>query len=170
MERNMADGTSVIGRKIVLWKLDHRIDAYTDQMGISHPGAVVLEEIPVTIIQTKNVPGNYSKKDHTMAGWKAVSERGEEFVCNWDHYPEDSYNPTYSWTGRGNRRLELFVDACQAYNMKVVPVATRGGIKAVPTGAHICEKHDKVYVDESIGCFLCWTENLPPMEAQKSPA
>jgi hypothetical protein len=85
----------MIGKKFVLWRTEFRGNGYKDQLGISHKAYVVLEQIPVTITEVKKVPDMWSDKQYE--GWKAVSETGEEFTCNWNSFPSDSMTPTYFW-------------------------------------------------------------------------
>ena len=144
---------SRIGKKYILWRVEYRLDAYRDHLERAHEGFVVLEEIPVTVIELKEVRGMWSNDTYT--GYKAVSEDGEEFTCNWGSFPDDSMTPTFYWDGRKDYRgTWVPEDAFQRVNMKIFPCVTETGERAIPTGALYCEKHDHYYLEECIGCRL----------------
>ena len=152
-----------IGTKFTLWREDFKHDAYKDQMGMFHSGYVVLEQIPVTIVEVKKVKGMFGGGEYE--GWKAVSAKGEEFTNNWDSFPDDSMTPTYYWDCRqDNRGLWRPVDACQAYGFLSAHVTPKGK-KVKVLGAEYCKKHDKYFIKrvDSVllyGCFKCYCDTL----------
>lgn len=141
----------IIGRKFVLWHTKMDLKAYKDQMGIYHSGYIVLEEFIVTIVETKKVPnmwgGGFSD------GWRALTEMGREFTCNWHSYPDDSITPTYYWdvVKEDDGSLWTPEDAKQAYGHGY-PYVRPDGSRAIPEGMQVCSEHDIAYFDE---CWKC---------------
>lgn len=143
---------SKVGREYVLWHCEYRSSAYIDQMGRGHDGYVVLEQIPVTVNEVKQVPNTWGKG--TSPGWKALAKDGREFTCNWEHFPDDSSTPSYFWDGyRHGNELWQPVDAVQAYGFGLAHV-TPEGERAIPEGATICEKHNTAFLLGDY-CFRC---------------
>lgn len=89
------------GNKILLFKIEQQEKAYKDQYNVFHPAWVVLEEVWVTITETKEVSGDYKTKNK-YTGFKAVSEIGEEFFQNWEYFPMTSYAPYHCWYKKNN--------------------------------------------------------------------
>jgi len=144
---------NMIGKKFVLWHEEYVSGAYKDQMGVSHSGYVVSEQILVTVIETKKVPVMWGKGEDE--GWKAISDAGEEFTCNWNSFPDDSMTPTYYWDARKDARgLWQPVDGIQTYNQGTGVHCNSDGTKCKPLGANICKKHNYAYLDGE-ECFRC---------------
>jgi hypothetical protein len=83
-----------LGRKLTLLRTKFSHKAYRDQLGIFQTGYIVLESYNVKIIEIKAVPGLWDTK-HQYEGWKAVTDNGKEFTCNWNTFPDDSITPTF---------------------------------------------------------------------------
>ncbi len=143
---------SSLGRKLVLWRVEHRAAAYKDQFGRVHTALVIVEEIPVTITEVKMIPGNYSAK--LYEGFLATSEDGRTFTCNWEgKFPEESISPTWRWW---DGKAKIFFDACQLFNVSAgYPCITKDGNLAIPAGATYCEEHNFVFLPDGIGCITC---------------
>jgi hypothetical protein len=152
-----------IGDKFTLWRTERKQNAYTDQYGISHVGYVVEEEVIVTVINVRHdVPGMFGSDVHT--GWKAKSESGEELLCNWDQFPDDSHTPTYYWwaSSRMNRPHQLRLeDAVQSINFNYTmntPVLDKNGELYKLSGHHIdyCIEHSLAYyTNDETSCWKC---------------
>jgi hypothetical protein len=151
----------MIGETFVLWKEEFSNKAYRDQMGIWQSGYVVRKEYVVTIIETKKVRGMWGSDEYD--GWKAISEEGFVFTCNWDVFPDDSPTPSYYWDGvdDGIGGYWRPVDAIQASQM--FPHVDALGNKVIPAGAKICEKHGVLFLDEC--CWHCEYENIKANKA-----
>lgn len=117
-----------IGRKVILWNLQHRTDAYTDQLGVQHSADVVLEEIEVTIAETKRVPNAWGRGHGE--GWKGLDDTGREFFCNWESFPDDSMAPSFSWSSPSTSGQ--LVDAGQAYRLNPNGNIRTDGSRAIP--------------------------------------
>ncbi|MDP1689438.1 MAG: hypothetical protein Q8L47_04930 [bacterium] len=138
---------SNIGRKFILWRIMYRNDAYIDHIGRTHRGNIVLEQISVTIIEEKEVKGVTSS--NVYKGLRAMQENCEVFTLNWLSYPDHSGTPTYYWDSirrKGDSELWFPIDACQAFNLNIVPHVTPHNTKAFPIGAWFCQKHDFAYI------------------------
>ncbi len=95
-------------------------------------------------------------------GWKAMTDDGEFFTCNWDVFPDESMNPTFHWYSVERDSDDgpwTPVDACQAVNMGMDVHVTPEGEPAIPVGATLCEKHNQVYL-EGDDCFECAMRKL----------
>lgn len=143
---------SIIGTKIVLWKEEFSLSAYVDQMGVAQKGYIVTEEYPVTIIETKKVKGMWGNSEYD--GWKAITEDGRVFTCNWDSFPDDSMTPTYYWDVVKENNGELWqpVDAIQS--VRYFPCVDVNGNRKMPVNSKTCEKHNEVYL-LSENCWKC---------------
>ncbi len=140
-----------IGRKLVLWFTEYSNEAYTDQMGIKHPGYIVKEQIPVTIIKVKKVP--YLFGDGYGEGWLAKSDTGEEFTCNWNRFPDDSMTPTYYWdVKKDHRGLWEPVDAIQTQGW--YPHVDEKGNQCIPINSVFCKNHNITYLKDG-ECWKC---------------
>ena len=143
---------SPLGTKIVLWKEEYSPNAYVDQMGVSQLGYIVYDEFLVTIVEVKQVRGRWGNSFYE--GWKAVTENGDEFTCNWEIFPDDSMTPTYYWDARNdNGVLWRPVDAIQAHNF--FPHVDIYGNKKLPMMSKVCEKHSDALHLESDVCWKC---------------
>lgn len=141
-----------LGQKYVLWRSEYKRDAYIDQFEHQHAGYLVLEQIVVTVSEICNTVKDMWTGLNNCTGWKAVSESGEVFTCNWEVYPSDSMTPTYYWDVREDARgLWQPEDACQAWDM--YPHVDANGQKIMPIGTIICDKHHIASIDEP--CWRC---------------
>ena len=165
----------MIGRKLVLWREEYRSNAYTDQAGVSQGGYVVLEQIPVTITETRKVPGMWGGPEKKYEGWKAIADHtGEEFTCNWFSFPDDSMTPAYYWDARTDSRGTWQpVDACQAFNHGYAHV-NEDGTRCNPIGATICSKHingksirQRPYAYMDDGEDFCFPCHIAELEAKR---
>ena len=149
----------MIGRKFVLWREDYRRDTYKDQFGRSHRGYVILKEAIVTVIEEKQISYMWSRGNGI--GLRAVTEDGVEYTRNWHSYPDDSMTPTYYWDVVEQETDVLWepVDAYQAYNLKVSVYVKEDDTKAIPSGAQICDTHDRAF-QEGNKCVNCYFESL----------
>jgi hypothetical protein len=146
-----------IGDKVILWKEEFSQRAYKDQFNKYHEGYIILDEFIAIISEIKKVKGMFGNGEHE--GWKAITNNGEEFTCNWNIFPDDSMTPTYYWDiVKDNTGLWRPTDAIQASNTGYIFVDIDGN-KKIPMGAKICNKHeyDVTYLDE---CWRC-RFNLP---------
>ncbi len=137
-----------IGDKLVLWKAEYNKAAYTDQMGQTHTGYVVTEEVHCVVVELKTVPDMWCDKIHIDGGVKVKAPDGREFINNWSSFASDSMAPRFYW--HDEKTYDEFVHAIQAYNGMYPYV--KDGQKAVPDGATICEEHRQAFYDE---CFYC---------------
>lgn len=116
-------------RKVVLWDTRYEENAYKDQFGFSHPGYIVDNEFIVTIVDEQYVGGMFG--DGIYEGWKAVTNDGMVFTCNWNIFPNDSATPTYYWDARRDgEHIWKPVDAHQA--SKFMPHFDKDGNLKVP--------------------------------------
>jgi hypothetical protein len=98
------------GNKILLFKIEQQRKAYKDQYNVFQTAWVVLEEVEVTLTETKEVSGDYEPKNK-YTGFKAVSETGEEFFQNWDYFPMDSPAPYKCWYKKSDHSCEEYVNS-----------------------------------------------------------
>jgi hypothetical protein len=98
------------GNKISLFKIEYQERAYKDQYNVFHPAWVVLEEVEVTIVDTKEVLGDYDSKCKET-GFKAVSEAGEEFFQNWESFSMTSPSPYHHWYKTNGDDYEEYVNS-----------------------------------------------------------
>ena len=139
----------MIGKTIVLWKEEFSNRAYQDQMGIWQGGYVVKNEYVVTIIETQKVRGMWGNSEYD--GWKAITNDGQVFTCNWNNFPDDSIAPTYYWdVVNSNGELWMPVDAIQA--ARVYPHVDENGDKKFPIGSSECRKHNVLFLNK---CWYC---------------
>jgi len=158
---------SRLGWKFVLWKSYYQQDAYKDQLGITHDGYVVTDEIVVTVIEERHdVPSMWGPEANND-GWIArADEGGREYYCNWEIYPDDSMTPAYFWdTKVEGAEFWQPEDAVQAYNSKHIPHVRPDGSRAVPAGVEICPKHDYAwYIRKGLvsgeQCFKCMCDAI----------
>lgn len=150
-----------VGDIYTLWTTKYSREAYNDQMGRSHSGYFVREQIIVTVHQVKHDVIDMWTGERRHTGLLAYNDCDEEFKCNWEVFPSDSMTPTYYWQAvRRNGDLVQPVDSVQAYNGGF-SVYAFDNKKALPIGNHVkhCTKHDKVYYTwTTIGCFNCHIE------------
>jgi len=139
-----------IGRKVSLWTTKYVQGAYKDQHGVKHDAYVVDEQWLAIIAEAKEVPGVYGEGKHE--GWKATTEKGEVFTCNWTRFPDDSMFPTFMWYMEKGRKVAN--DACQEYGRKMALILDKDGKRAIPLGAEACEQHELAFMPGD-GCYLC---------------
>lgn len=153
-----------VGNKFTLWIERYDLEAYTDQMGLKHPGYTIDEIVVVEVCEIrKDVPCMWTdKKDYT--GWRAISQSGELFQNNWNVFPSDSFSPTYYWdaiTIRDGKRVQP-VDAIQAYKSSTPHLLVESDVRAIPTGSHVlsCKKHNEFWYDwQHDSCMKCYYES-----------
>lgn len=147
---------SQIGRKVVLWDEQYRKNAYIDQLGISHNAFVVLREFVVRIIEEREVKNVWGSGMST--GWKAITEDGRVFTCNWNSFPDDSMTPTYYWDAiNEDGYIWNPVDAVQACS--IMPHVDEKGNRAIPIGSTTCQKHNILHLDNE-QCWKCDYEKM----------
>ena len=119
---------SNLGRKLTLLRTKFSMSAYQDQMGIRHSGYIVLEAYPVEIIETRQVKGMWGGGEYE--GWKAITEDGKVFTCNWESFPDDSITPAFYWNGiKDENGLWQPEDAEQALAYGAAPYVDEFGNK-----------------------------------------
>lgn len=140
----------MIGTKLVLWKREFSRQAYLDQMGVWQSAYVVKKEYVVTIIETKKVKGAWGKGLYD--GWKATTEDGKEFTCNWNVFPDDSITPSYFWDAVEDDDGKFWqpVDAIQACEIHLH--VDEIGERKFPVNSLRCSKHNTVFLDT---CWRC---------------
>lgn len=145
---------SKVGTRFLLWRREWRHVATTSSRVGNGDGWVVLEEIPVTVIdQRTDVPGMFGR-DKKYLGLKARADDGREFTRNWDSYPDDAMTgATLSWY-HINAKEEApghgYVDAIQASSIFYRAIGGQyydeeGNFK-VPTGAQVCPRHGDTFL------------------------
>jgi len=142
-----------IGTQFVLWKEEYSNAAYKDQLGKDHDGYIVLEEFVVTVTEVKTVPGTWSREPYE--GWKAVTEDGKEFTCNFTSFPDDSMTPTYFWDTVVDEDVWQPVNAEQAFEFYIH--VDKEGNRKIPIGHSVCAKHNIAFTKT---CWRCdWDQH-----------
>lgn len=154
----------MVGRKLTLWREEYRRDAYFDQFGMPHRGRLVVEEIPVTVVEEKSVSGDYGSESDSYKGLRALARDGRVFVQNWDYFPETSLMPTYYWfhfKGDISNPTDVYevVDSIQAANHNKLygPYVHADGTRAIPQHENVryCAKHDYFH-GGGAATTICW--------------
>lgn len=142
----------------VLWHVEDLSQGYVDQFGIPHRAFVVVEHIPVMVVQKRAVLSLADGKQHEAL--RAVSmQTREAFTRDWAGFVAGSMAPGFHWDYRKDERgIWRPVDGCMAYNLKLfIPYVTPDGQRAVPMGAEICRMHDQAFLGDR-GCIGCRVE------------
>ena len=111
---------SQMGKRLRIWKTDLNFKAYKDQFGIEHEAYLIIDEVDITIVATRDVKGNYGGS-YPKRGYKAISTDGRIFFQNWNSLDELSMNSSFYWHAaegghwenaeqRGRYRLCLYED------------------------------------------------------------
>lgn len=143
----------MVGTRFLLWRREWRQIATTSSRVGTDSGWIVLEEVPIIVIEQRNdVPGMFG--NGTFLGLKARADDGREFTRNWDSYPDDAMTGATSRWYHINRDdgapFEDFVDAIQASSIFYRAIGgqyydEQGEFK-VPTGAEICMLHGDTFL------------------------
>jgi hypothetical protein len=160
------------GDEILLFKKERQEKAYQDQYHVYHPAHVVLEEVLVTVTETKEVGGDYNPSEkHT--GFKAVSEDGREFYQNWESFPMTSHNPYAGWYSKEGENYHEYVNSREevskfflehhsklfSKNKETIPdevhmpLITKDG-EFVPARFEYCTEHLKPF-PKGEDCYRC---------------
>lgn len=143
----------MIGTEFLLWRREWRSVATTASRVGRADGWVVLEEVPVVVIEQRNdVPGMFGRSVFT--GLKAHSKDGREFTRNWDVYPDDAMTgATLYWRHANAVRSAPHTDMVDAIQASSVFYRAIGGQYydeagefKVPTGADICLLHGDTFL------------------------
>lgn len=157
-----------IGDKYTLWLSEYSREAYVDQLGRSHPGYKIIEQVIVQVTRVRNDVRDMWTGEHIHRGILAVSiystalNIGEVFQNNWHTFPSDANDPYYYWdatTIRDGKRYQP-VDAVKAYNNDYNMSFVLDNKRAVPIGLfehiNMCDKHAYLwYKWDKNGCFKC---------------
>jgi hypothetical protein len=148
----MADHKSRVGEKLVLWKENFSSSAYKDQMGIFHNGYIIEKEYQITIVEERIVKGVWGGGEYY--GYRALTDDGLEFTLNWSNFPDDSMSPEHYWDATYTDSKEPWkpVDAIKASNSPFGVCVDEKGMRKIPTGASVCEKHNEIYSGD---CWKC---------------
>ena len=164
--------SNVMGKQFVLWAGDFSDEAYRDQYGTRHRGFIITQEVLVTVIELRMVPGDYSEKWHY--GLKAKGDDGNEYLCHWDTFPECSSNPGFFWESAHTKAPWEWHDA--NYLFRSERCANPDGTVAVPKGWKQCTKHPRYIYNPEVneyedmgatepGCFGCLLDTIKPVKA-----
>lgn len=144
----------MIGVAFLLWRREWRSVATTSSRVGTADGWVVLEEIPVTVVEQRNdVPGMF-RPDSKYMGLKARAEDGREFTRNWESYPDDAMTgATHRWYHVNAEEGAPFADIVDAILATSIFSRAVGGqcydeqgAFKVPTGAEICPLHGDTFL------------------------
>lgn len=156
----------MIGTEFMLWTREWRQVATTASRVDTASGWVVLEEIPVSVIEQRNdVPGMFG--NGVFMGLKAQSQDGREFTRNWTTYPDDAMTgATLHWyhvNASDDMPHQDVVDAIQASSVFYRAIGGQyydeAGEFKVPTGADICLLHGDTFLTGQL-CSSCHFEEL----------
>lgn len=86
--------SDMIGRQFELWQSEFVKEAYTDQMGKTHPAQVVRRRVIVAITRTLDLVGGWSGELHKDGVWIATDSAGTEYQNSFD---ETSMGGRNSW-------------------------------------------------------------------------
>ena len=98
----------------------------------------------VTISETRKVPGSW-QPDKKYEGWKAISEDGKTYFCNWEVFPDNSMTPAWAWTDEDG---EVWYDVCQGIH-EPIPFKPWFVYRYYAI-IHYCERHRRLdYINRS---------------------
>lgn len=154
---------SQIGRKLVL----HSVP-FPDLEKKETDRFVIIE-----IIETKDVPDMWCNKTHKNHGWKAKSEDGRYFFCNWSSFPSDSMTPAWIWYEANENHKGFkgeWYDITMVRNAPGLPPELKDN-----DVVGYCEKHRKIYEidgylfpeEDAPNCFDCYLDWKYPEKREK---
>lgn len=157
----------MVGVAFLLWRREWRSIATTSSRVGTADGWVILEEIPVTVVEQRNdVPGMFGR-DAEYMGLKARAEDGREFTRNWESYPDDAKTgATHRWYHVNPEEGAPFADIVDAILASSIFSRAVGGQCydeqgefKVPSGAEICPLHGDTFLAGQ-QCSSCHFDEL----------
>lgn len=142
-----------VGRKLILWRIDRiRKGIWVDSFRDLRPVYVVGEQIPVSVTEAKIIFPSPYPKGSQVEKLTAVSADGTVYIHKQREHQRGDVVHLCLWTdGEGE-----FVEACCAYNNRIVPFVDEDCEIVVPLEATICDIHGYAYMpDDPAGCLYC---------------
>lgn len=140
----MMECGSHVGERLILWRWEPRERVVKDTLGRPHDALVVVEEIPVTVTEERQI--KRSPQGNAFTVLTAAAEDGRSFFRDGQGH--------WSCTTSGDHCI---IDAVAEWNNpEFGPFATPDGDLAVPNADNLCARHQKVWMDgDPIGCREC---------------